>query len=193
MNLQNINWKIFFKNPAALSPEEFFRVFNGWIPDSPEIFIDVADYKHVGDGPVIAIIGHYVNYVLDLDKGRLGLLYDYKQHVEGSNEEKLRHSFLELLHAAKRLEGEEGFSAPPRFSLDEAVFTVNNRALAPNSKETETALTPDLARFFGKLYGDDGFELLAEPDLRRRFGVAAKAKPEAAEGLDLAAAIKRLS
>ena len=90
MNLQFLNWKIFLDNPAEVESEEFFRVWNAWIPDSPEVFVDVADYAHVNDGPLIVLVGHYLNFSLDSGDRRLGLLYDYKQPMEGANDEKLR-------------------------------------------------------------------------------------------------------
>src|SRR4051812_37318649 len=104
MNLQFINWKLHLENPAEAEPDEWFKVFNGWIPDSPEIFVDVADYRHVQDGPVTILVGHYVNYSLDSTGRRLGLLYDYKHPMEGGNRDKLRSSLLGLLRVAKRLE-----------------------------------------------------------------------------------------
>ena len=103
MDLQYLNWKLYLENPAEAEPDEWFKVFNGWIPDSPEIFIDVADYKHVQDGPVTVLVGHYVNLSLDAGGRTLGLLYDYKHPMAGSNEEKLKSSLLGLLRAALRL------------------------------------------------------------------------------------------
>ncbi len=43
------------------------------------MLIDVADYKHVQDGPGILIIGHEGDYALDQENGRSGLLYTRKR------------------------------------------------------------------------------------------------------------------
>lgn len=178
MNLQYLNWKIYLENPAETEPDEWFRVLSTWIPDAPEIFIDVADYKHVEDGPVTLLVGHYVNYSLDATGRRLGLLYDYKHPIEGSNEEKLRSSLLGLLRVARRLEEDAGFASAskPRFKTSELRFIVNSRALAPNSPATLEAVQPELAKVLTQAFGADGFTLEHLTDPRQRFSVQVSAQ-----------------
>lgn len=176
MNLQFINWKVYLDNPAEAEPDEFFKVFSDWIPDSPEIFIDVADYQHVHDGPVTVLVGHFLNVSLDSTGRRLGLLYDYKQPMDGSNEDKLRSSLLGLLRMAKRLQEDAGFSRKPRFRAGDLALTVNSRALAPNTQETLAVVKPDLTKVLAKAFGSGDFSLDQAADPRQRFslGVAAK-------------------
>ena len=183
MDLQYLNWKLYLENPAEAEPDEWFKVFNGWIPDSPEIFIDVADYKHVQDGPVTVLVGHYVNLSLDAGGRTLGLLYDYKHPMAGSNEEKLKSSLLGLLRAAKRLEDEAGFGHKPKFKSGEVRLIVNSRAIAPNSAETLAAVKPELTKVLAKVYGENGFtvEHLADPRQRFMVQVTAKGNPPLAE------------
>src|SRR5690606_11616409 len=125
MNLQYLNWKIFLENPAETEPEEYFKVLNTWLPDSPEVFLDVADYNHVTDGPVMVLVGHYLNFPLDRNGRRLGLLLDYKQPMDGDNADKLRITLRDLLLAARRLEGEALFSHKPSFRTSELQLIVN--------------------------------------------------------------------
>jgi hypothetical protein len=183
MNLQFLNWKIFLDNPAEIESEEFFRAWNAWIPDSPEVFVDVADYAHVNDGPLIVLVGHYLNYSLDSADRRLGLLYDYKQPIDGGNEEKLRSSLLGLLRAAKRLEDDASFKHKPKFRAGDLRLIVNSRALAPNTSETFEAVKPELAKVLSKVFGDGGYALEHRPDPRQRFSVqvTAKGAPSLAE------------
>ena len=181
MNLQYLNWKIYLENPDAAEPDEWFKVLSTWIPDAPEIFIDVADYKHVQDGPVTLLVGHYVNYSLDATGRRLGLLYDYKHPLEGANEEKLLSSLQGLLRVAKRLEEDPGFKAAPKFKTGELRLIVNSRAAAPNTPGTLEAVKPDLSRVLAKAYGEGGFSLEHLADPRQRFTVQVTAK--AAPGL----------
>jgi hypothetical protein len=188
MNLQYLNWKIYLENPAAAEPDEWFKVFSTWIPDAPEIFIDVADYKHVPDGPVTLLVGHYVNYSLDATGRRLGLLYDYKHPLEGGNEEKIRASLLGLLRVAKRLEEDPGFTHKPKFNPGELRFIVNSRALAPNTPASLEAVKPDLTKVLAKAFGESGFSLEHPTDPRQRFSVLVTAKATT----DLAGLIKRL-
>lgn len=189
MNLQYLNWKIFLENPAEAEPEEYFKVFNTWLPDSPEVFLDVADYKHVSDGPVMVLVGHYLNISLDANDRRLGLLLDYKQPMEGGNADKLRTSLRDLLLAVKRLEGEAMFSHKPVFNAAELQLIVNSRAVAPNTPATLEAVKPDLAKVLAKAYGDSGFTLDHNADPRLRFSVKATAKGKQ----DLSEMLKRLS
>jgi hypothetical protein len=189
MNLQYLNWKIFLENPAEAEPEEYFKVFNTWLPDSPEVFLDVADYKHVSDGPVMVLVGHYLNISLDGNGRRLGLLLDYKQPMDGGNADKLLATLRDLLLAARRLEGEAKFSHKPAFKTAELQLIVNSRAVAPNTPETFAAVKPDLSKVLAKAYGDNAFTLEHLADPRQRFSVrvTAKGNPDSAEML------KRLS
>jgi hypothetical protein len=178
MNLQYLNWKIYLDNPDAAEPDEWFKVLSAWIPDAPEIFIDVADYQHVQDGPVTLLVGHYVNYSLDATGRRLGLLYDYKHPIEGTNEEKIRSSLIGLLRVAKRLEEDAGFSAhgKPRFKANELRFIVNSRAAAPNTPATLEAVKPDLVKVLAQAFGEGGFAIEHLTDPRQRFSVQVTAK-----------------
>jgi hypothetical protein len=191
MNLQYVNWKLHLDNPAEAEPDAWFKVFNGWIPESPEIFIDVADYKHVQDGPVTVLVGHYLNLSLDHTGRRLGLLYDYKHPLEGNNEEKLRSGLIGLLRAAKRLEDDAGFEAKhkPRFKAGDLKLIINSRAVAPNSAETLEAVKPDLIKVLAKAFGEGNFSIEHLTDPRQRFTVNVTAKGDA----KLADVLKRLA
>lgn len=183
LDLQYLNWKVYLDNPAEAEPDEWFKVLNDWIPDAPEIFIDVADYKHVQDGPVVILVGHYVNYSLDATGRRLGLLYDYKHPLEGSNEDKIKSGLLGLLRVAKRLEDEAGFKHKPKFKASELRFIVNSRAIAPNGPETLAAVKPELDKVLAKAFGSDGYSLehLADPRQRFMVQVTAKGNPSLAD------------
>ena len=176
MDLQYLNWKVYLENPAEAETDEWFKVLNDWIPDAPEIFIDVADYKHVEDGPVVILVGHYVNYSLDATGRQLGLLYDYKHPLEGSNEDKIKSGLLGVLRVAKRLEDDAGFKHKPKFKAGELRFIVNSRAIAPNSAETLETVKPELVRVLSKAFGEGGFTVEHLTDPRQRFMVQVKAK-----------------
>src|SRR5690349_3838270 len=95
MNLQHLNLKLFLDQP--FDPQPFIGVFNDWIQRqptprrvTPELLIDVADYRHVNHGPGLLLIGHEANYSLDQAEGRWGLLYARKAAVDGSPLERLQ-------------------------------------------------------------------------------------------------------
>lgn len=175
MDLQKINWKIFFRNSDVAKPDNFFRVFNSWIPGSPEIFIDVADYKHVHDGPLTVLIGHYVTYSLDSSGRRLGLLYSRNRVPEGSSGVTVASTFAELLKAAKRSEEDPSLSGI-RFLTNEFLFLVNDRAAFPNNEATLKAVKPTLESLFGGLFGKGEFTLSRNPDPKQRFQVVISGK-----------------
>jgi hypothetical protein len=188
MNLQNIQWKLHLADGSSPDPHEWFKAFATWIPNSPEVFVDVADYSHVEDGPVIFLSGHIVCYSLDGAGRRLGLLYERRQPAEGSNPEKLKESLTSLLKHAQLLESDETFKSKPKFLAGDIKFIVNNRGIAPNNEATFAAIKPELEALLGKVYGTDAFTLNRESDPRQRFMVHIKAKAP----VTVAEALKKL-
>jgi hypothetical protein len=173
MNVQHVNIKFFIENPEAVKLEAYQGIFNTWIQRhvTEEMLVDVADYLHVHHGPGIVLIGHEANYSLDDMGGRLGLLYNRKEQLEGSTQDKLIQAARAALTAARRLEKENGV----KFNGQEAQVIVNDRLIVPNNTETFTALEADLKSFFEHLYKGAGYELSHRPDLRERFRVDVKA------------------
>lgn len=171
MDLQKINWKIFPADPKPAVPEIFFKVFNTWIPESPEVFVDVADYQHAHDGPVTVLVGHQADFWLDDSGRRRGLLYNRRTSMDGTNGEKLSDSLRALLGACVRLESDPAFGGKLKFAANELLFIVNDRAIAPNTKETFSEVKPDLEKLASKIYGPADFVLEHLIDPRRRFSV----------------------
>ena len=58
----------------------FSGVFQGWIQRKAldGQLIDVADYRHVFEGPSVVLIGHDGDYTIEKRDGRLGLLFTRK-------------------------------------------------------------------------------------------------------------------
>ena len=176
MQVDFINWKLSFENPADMTPHEFFRVFNTWIPQSPEVFVDVSDYKHVVEGPLVLLAGHHVHYALDNTDKRHGFLYNQKFPLEGNNVEKIRGTLAEFLKACLRLEKDTSFKAVPRFNTQELEFIVNSRSLAPNTEETFAAIKGELSQVLDAVFGAGQYDLVRNTDPRQRFSVIVKAK-----------------
>jgi hypothetical protein len=152
-NLQKINVKFYLQDEDSLSAEEAFRIFNAWIASSSdEVLIDVADYSHVGIGPITLLIGHYANYSLDTDGGEKGLLYARKQPREGDLNTRLTDTIKATLDACNRIETEAETAGKVRFRAGDLQIVANDRLQAPNSDEAaehlRTALTPVLNKLF---------------------------------------------
>jgi hypothetical protein len=174
MELQHINLKFFIENVASLNLESFHGVFNKWIQKSltNDLLVDVAEYLHVSNGPGIMLIGHSANYSLDLTAGRLGLLYNRKEQVEGTNKQKLAQAAHAALSAMQILEKENRV----RFIGNEVQLIINDRLLTSNTAKTFSELKSDLESFFGTLFKGADVTLvhssLSEP--RARFTLDVK-------------------
>ena len=96
MNLQRIQVKYFVKNPDVVDLPAIVPIFHTWIQKASleGLLIDVADYKHVHEGPGIVLIGHEGDYAMDMGSGRPGLLYirKRKEKINGDLREQLRSS-----------------------------------------------------------------------------------------------------
>jgi hypothetical protein len=170
--IQHVTVKIFAREPVSIDLGDAIPIFHRWIQDHvcPELLIDVADYRHVPNGPGVMLIGHEANYSLDMTKGRLGLLYNRKQ-AGGGAQENLRQAYDAAMAACNRLEQEPAFAGKLKFE-PECEFSINDRLLAPNQEETYLALKPEFDRFFAGLWGSYSMERTGEP--RELFRVAVK-------------------
>ncbi len=80
----------------------------------PGLLLDVADYAHVPDGPGVILIGHEVDYGIDLSGGRAGLLVTRKRNRDLDLGALLRDALRLALEAAAALE----IDGPRGFQLD---------------------------------------------------------------------------
>jgi hypothetical protein len=187
MNVQHINIKIYVENPETVKLEDYAAVFNNWIQNQrlEELLIDVADYLHVHHGPGIMLIGHEADYSLDNRAGRLGLLYNRKEQLDGTTQEKIAQAARAALIAAQILEKENGL----KFNGSEVQIVINDRLLVPNTTETFAALEPDLRAFFDRLYGDAEYTLTHNDNSRERFTATIKTSAS----FDVEALLKKFS
>jgi hypothetical protein len=98
---------------------------------------------------------------------RLGLLYNRKEDVPGTNHDRLRQAVRAALLAAGQLEKEQNL----KFSGQEAQVIINDRLIAPNTEETFAELEPELRVLFNQLYGQDNYEFERNSDPRERLTV----------------------
>ena len=172
IELQHINVKLFVKDAEKVDLEAVVPVFHSWIQGQifDELLLDVADYSHVPDGPGIVLIGHEADYALDNTDGRLGLRYNRKAPMPGSNRERLVQATRAALSAFERLE--QDFNL--HFNNREMEIVINDRLLAPNNEETRQAVEPELKAFLDQLFGGREYSLSYPSEGRRLFGASAK-------------------
>lgn len=175
MELQRINVKFFMAEPDRAPLADFIAIFHSWIQSADGIYYDVADYSHMAAGPGIVLVAHEANISVDETGGRRGLLYNQKQPLKGSNQERLRLVFRSALENCRRIEEEPKLGRRSRFRGEEALLIINDRLLAPNTEETFSSLRPDLEDFLRRLYRGADFSLERDTEPRKRFSVGVKA------------------
>ena len=174
MDLQKINVKFFVTSSEGIRLTDFIDIFNSWIQGSDGDYYDVADYSHMQAGPGVLLVSHEANISMDNTGNRLGLLYNRKRPLGGSNREKLHFVFKTALEFCQRIENEPSLKGRIRFRGNEALFLINDRCVAPNSEEAFRAVRPELEKLAGTLYGRSEFSLEHNPDPRQRFSVHIK-------------------
>ncbi len=178
--LQRINVKFYLEDPASLSAQEAFRIFNSWIPTTPsEVLIDVADYSHLAEGPLTLLVGHEANYSLDNHSAEMGLLYSRKQPAAGDLTERLASTFKAALTACRRLEEEPSLAGKVKFRGGDVLLIANDRLNATNDETGENALRAALSPVLTLLFA--GAEYAVERDLapERRLNLRIRCQTDA--------------
>ena len=148
--------KLFIRDPSAIDTRAFVLMFHRWIQEhaiSDHMLIDVADYRHVENGPGTVLVAHEANYSMDGAGGRLGLLYTRKQPLPGSLSSRLQGAFRAASQAAALIESAPEFGGKLRFSTDDVLIRINDRLAAPNTLQTWGDVGPDLEMALRTLYG----------------------------------------
>jgi hypothetical protein len=169
VELQHVNVKLAFEDSGQIDLGGLIPVFHSWIQDQvcDELLLDVADYRHVPDGPGIILIGHEANYSIDNIEGRLGLRYNRKAVIAGTNQDRLEQAFRSAVRAAQRLEEDAPEGEKLATSGQEIEMWINDRLLAPNREETRSTLGSELRIFLDKLFAGNSYTLSLDPDPRR--------------------------
>lgn len=184
MNVQQLSVKIFARSSdidqAALIP-----IFHDWIRDKrlggDILLIDVADYRHVVDGPGVMLIAHEAHYGLD-EAGGPGLRFARKRDEPGDAAERLREAFGRALQACALLEKEPPLSGALAFDTGKLEVRVMSRLVAPNTPAAYAELEPALTGFLKDLYGAGEITCEHLSDPRQPLGarVRIQGAPEAA-------------
>lgn len=172
LEVQHVNVKLFVDaSEEVLDP--LVPVFHRWIQEKPleEMLLDVADYRHVFNGPGVILIGHEANFSVDNTEGELGVLYNRKTSLDGTNQDRLKQAARAALNACERLAVEPKLNGRIHFGGTRIQLLINDRFLAPNVPETRAAFDPELKEFCAKLFGGKEYAASYESDPRRRFGV----------------------
>jgi hypothetical protein len=175
--MQHVNVKLLVRNPGEVDLEPLIPVFHEWIRDQvgEGLLLDVADYRHVDAGPGVVLIGHEGNYSVDNTDNRLGVRYNRKAALDGSNQDRLRQAAHAALTACQRLEAEPRLRGRLRFNGREIEFFINDRLLAPNCDATREAFDSEFKTFSEHLFRESEYSMSYGSDTRKLFAVSVKA------------------
>jgi hypothetical protein len=181
ISLQHINVKLLLKDAQTfdhvLDLDPVIPVFHSWIQEQSfdELLLDVADYRHVQGGPGILLIGHEADYSVDNTDNLLGVRYNRKASIAGTNQERLAQATHAVLSASQRLQEDTRLNGKLYFNGRDIEIFVNDRLLAPNSEATREALNAEFQAFSGRLFGGSEYSLSFGSDPRRLLAVSLKA------------------
>jgi hypothetical protein len=191
MELQHINVKLYLEDPQAAKLEALVPVFHEWIQNKvcDELLIDVADYRHVYAGPGVVLVGHEADYSVDNTENRLGIRYNRKAALTGTNRDRFSQAMRAALLACQRLESDERLGRALRFDRRNFKVFVNDRMLAPNTSRANDSVRQQFEDFLATVVGDRDFEMEFETNPRSLLGVEVRvAKP-----LELDSVLARLN
>jgi hypothetical protein len=139
---------------AAIDLHPFIGVFHRFIQKAalPGLLLDVADYAHVPDGPGVVLIGHDVDYGIDLGHGRAGLLATRKRLEGAPLADSLRDALARALAAVVALEAESEVKL--RFATGGFRLDVLDRLAAPNRPDAFAAARDSAVPVLRALYGE---------------------------------------
>lgn len=154
MTIERFAVKFFARPGVEIDDAVFIDIFHEWIRlrSLSGVLLDVADYRHVPEGPGIMLITHDINFSMDYAEGRFGLFAQRKRGSGLTHQERLLDlvratvEFGALLAADSRVAG--------RLSLEAGAFHYlsNDRLAVPNSEAGFAAIQPDLAAAAGLIY-----------------------------------------
>jgi len=176
MEMQHVNVKLLVRDPGDVDLDPLIPVFHSWIQKQvgEGLLLDVADYRHVPEGPGVVLIGHEGNYSVDNTDDRLGVRYNRKAALDGSNQDRLKQAARAALTACQRLEAESRLGGKLRFDGQEMEIFINDRLLAPNNEATREGFKSDFATFLQQLFRGGKFTTSFSSDTRRLLGVSVK-------------------
>lgn len=145
----------FLAHPTNLDEATLIPIFHEWIRRKtlPGTLIDVADYRHVPQGPGIMLISHEINYAMEHGGGQFGLSAQRKLGGGASNQERILELARRLALFGSLLEEDQRLSGQLRFDGGSFIYQANDRLRAPNTAEAFAAIQSDLQTAGEALYG----------------------------------------
>lgn len=176
LQVQKFSVKIPVKTGADVPLETFVPILHRWIQTqslSDHLLVDVADYRHVVEGPGVLLVSHESNMHIDETDGERGLLYVRKMPLPGSFAKRIGTVIGYALGVANKLEHEPELAGKLAFHYDRLTLRLNDRLRAPNTADTFAATREDLTAAIGGSLGSTTVTIEHLSDLEQAFGVRA--------------------
>ncbi len=184
---KRLSVKFFANIPETLDLAAFKPVFQRWIQEHTldNMLIDVADYKHMHEGPGVMLIAYEGDYALDLRDGKPGIQYTRKREFGADLMETLTISLKLALSATLQIEKEESLSGV-EFDYSTIKIEFLDRLNYPNTPETLVAVKEAIGVHTQDLYGGGVTINSAHADPREAFAllITAETTPNGATLLE---------
>ncbi|MEB3317404.1 MAG: hypothetical protein VKO39_04615 [Cyanobacteriota bacterium] len=134
----------------------FIPIFHDWIrlKSLPGTLIDVADYRHVPDGPGVMLISFDINYAMDHGGGQFGLSAQRKLGQDGTHSERIVELVKRMARFGTLLESDTRLGGTFALEGGQFLYAANDRLRVPNTDESFAAIQPDLIAAAAVLYGN---------------------------------------
>lgn len=154
MDLERFAIKFFTRPAVDVDDAAFIDIFHDWIRNKRlnHVMLDVADYRHVPNGPGVMLVTHEVNYAMDRGDGAFGLYAQRKLGQEATAREKLLGLVKSTAQFGSLLEAEEKVDGRLKLEGGKFYYIANDRLHAPNTEEAFNTIKPDLEAIATQLY-----------------------------------------
>ena len=166
---QRLSAKLIIDNPAVVDLPSVIPIFHRWIQQNSAegLLIDVADYKHVHQGPGVVLIGYEGDYAVDMRDGRPGVQYTRKRDWADDSVADAGLRFRRRVRTVLRLAHQAGNTLQteqlPAGRLDVRGNEIELRLLdqlqTPNTVETYEAVRADVEAVLAEFYPGKAFTL----------------------------------
>ena len=177
IDLQRIHLKLLAKAPPDFSVDPFLSIFARQRHDveSPEDWVDLADYAHMSKGVGILLVGRRANFSIDLGDPSPGFLYGGKTGLQGPVEQRILETFRRCVTLVEVLLAEPEYPVVLEPLWGSWQLVMNDRLSAPNTADTDAFLRTDIEAALDFLFGPSSYKAERESDPGRRYGVSIRA------------------
>jgi len=152
--LTRFTLKIYAEPAPDFEPGVLIDVWQDWVRDHPlaETEIDVADYRHVHDGPWILLVNHEADYAYDGDDGKPGLVLQQRTPIQAPTlAARIEDAYRRLCRVAELTEQDVRVDGKLRFQRLPVRMQTNDRLRGPSDEATASALAEALGPFAANL------------------------------------------